>query len=55
VGPCVEQTITRPAESVLGDLLVAEVIAQEVYNGANTVPAEFTSVNYCGVASVWTK
>lgn len=51
----VEQTVTRPAESVLGDLLVAEVIALEVYNGASMIPAEFTSANYCGVVSAWTK
>lgn len=51
----IEQTLTRPAESVLGDLMVAEVIALEVYNGASMIPAEFTSANYCGVVSAWTR
>ncbi|MEP7001121.1 MAG: carboxypeptidase-like regulatory domain-containing protein [bacterium] len=50
-----EQTLTQAAEAVLGDLLVADVIAMEVYNGATEIPAEYTGANYCGVVSVWTK
>ena len=51
----IERTLSQDAESVLGDLLVAEVIAMEVYNGASQIPAEFTGTNYCGVVSVWTR
>lgn len=51
----IERTVAQAAESVLGDLLVAEVIAMEVYNGASAIPAEFTAANYCGVVAVWTK
>ncbi len=51
----IERTVTQAAEAVLGDLLVAEVIALEIYNGASEIPAEFTGANYCGVVSVWTK
>jgi hypothetical protein len=50
-----ERTLTQGAEVVLGDLLVADVIAMEVYNGATDIPAEYTGTNYCGVVSVWTK
>ncbi|CAN5230568.1 hypothetical protein BH09GEM1_BH09GEM1_48080 [soil metagenome] len=51
----IERTVSQPAEAVLGDLLVAEVIAIEVYNGVSEIPAEFVGANYCGVVSVWTK
>ena len=51
----IERTVSQAAENVLGDLLVAEVIAMEVYNGASQIPAEFTGANYCGVVAVWTK
>lgn len=51
----IERTASQAAENVLGDLLVAEVIAMEVYNGASEIPAEYTGANYCGVVSVWTK
>ena len=51
----IERTLSQDAESVLGDLLVAEMIAMEVYNGASQIPAEFTGTNYCGVVSVWTR
>jgi hypothetical protein len=51
----VERTVSLPADAVPGDLLVAEVIALAVYNGASEIPAEFIGTNYCGVVSVWTK
>jgi hypothetical protein len=51
----IECTVSQPAKAVPGDLLVAEVIALEVYNEASEIPAEFIGTNYCGVVSVWTK
>lgn len=50
-----EQTRTRSAEDVLGELSVIAVIAMEVYRGASEIPGEYTGASYCGVISVWTR
>ena len=50
-----EQTRTRSAEDVLGELSVIAVIGMEVYRGASEIPGEYTGASYCGVISVWTR
>jgi alpha/beta superfamily hydrolase len=50
-----EQTRNQSAEDVLEEFSVGSVIAMEVYRGGTEVPAEFMSMRYCGVISVWTR
>ena len=50
-----EQTRNRRAQDVLEEFSVGSVVAMEIFRGGTETPAEFMSMRYCGVISVWTR